>query len=113
RLEGVKQGHRWIRRVREISVFPLTKLIMDVPNYPNYLRGLNTDLTNIPESIVTEKIRTFPGLYWWVGKVMGTLRFPFDKTYHGCPGLRKTPSRISPPTFLCFESICQSGEDNF
>ena len=30
--EGVKQGYRWQSvALREISVFPLTKLIMDVP----------------------------------------------------------------------------------
>ncbi len=33
--EGVKQGYRWqFGKLREISVFPLTKLIMDVPVFP-------------------------------------------------------------------------------
>ena len=33
--EGVKQGYRWQSvELREISVFPLTKLIMDVPLFP-------------------------------------------------------------------------------
>jgi hypothetical protein len=43
--EGVKQGYRWqFGKLWEISVFPLTKLIMDVPGVrqcqkPSWLAG--------------------------------------------------------------------------
>jgi hypothetical protein len=45
--EGVKQGYRWqFGKLREISVFPLTKLIMDVlgislTGKPYYVPGIS------------------------------------------------------------------------
>jgi hypothetical protein len=41
--EGVRQSYRWqFGKLREISVFPLTKLIMDVPEMVRESR-LKTD----------------------------------------------------------------------